>query len=191
MKENSLVILCLRLMGIYIGALGLNQVSGVLPMVLKSRSLISYSFSLGGVILVFSGVLLIIYAAKLSRFMTRSGELEESISHISASARTTRIALAILGVFIFAESLPQFVQKSIIVGLYYATVDEVPRYMRYGPYAHTWTNLIVPIVRLIISAILIIGPDRVIGFIAQHDQTFRKLKSSDDIDETDVDHPGA
>lgn len=192
MKENRLVILCLRLMGIYIGALGLNQLSGVLSMVLEGRGgITSYSFGLGGAILIIFGLVLVIYAPKLRHFVVRSDADGESTTHVSASERTAKIALSILGIFILAESLPELTQRSISVGLYYASIEEIPRSLRYGPYAHAWTNLIGPSIRLAISAVLIMGPDRIVGYIARYDQTVRRLKSSENTNSADMKKPDA
>jgi hypothetical protein len=71
-------------------------------------------------------------------------------------------------------------QISIDVGLYYSNIDEVPINIRYVQ--PRWTYLIGPIVKLIISAVLIMGPDKIIGFIARYDQTFKRLEPSDQRD---------
>ena len=108
--------------------------------------------------------------------------------HITASEKTTRIALLVLGIFIFAHSLPQLLQISIDVWLYYTNIDDIPKEVR--KVQQRWTYLIGPIIKLIISAVLIIGPDKIIGFMARHDQTFKRLKSSNEADEADVKETG-
>ena len=92
--------------------------------------------------------------------------------------------MLVLGIFIFAHSLPQLLQLSIDVWLYYASIDEVPKELRARQ--QRWTYLIGPSVKLIIAAVLIIGPDKVIGFLARHDQTFRRFKSTNDANQADV-----
>jgi hypothetical protein len=62
------------------------------------------------------------------------------------------------------------------VGLYYVRIDEIPKHLR--EQQHRWTILISPAVKLLIAIVLIIGPDKIIGFIAQYDETFKRIKSS-------------
>lgn len=187
MNKNNFVILCLRLMGLYFGVLGLSSLPNMTSIFLESTSSPKY-FLISPLLLIVSGVILMIYAPKLSHFIIEFSETEENSFHVTASEKTTRIALLVLGVFIFAQSLPHFIQISIDVGLYYSNIDEVPKHLRYVQ--QRWTYLIGPVVNLIISAVLIIGPDKVIGFIARYDQTFKRLKSSNNANEDDMKKPG-
>jgi hypothetical protein len=186
MKKNSFIILCLRLMGIYFGVLGLSSLPNMIAIFLESSSSQKY-FLISPLFLIVSGVVLVIFAPKLSHFIIGFSETEETSFYITASEKTTRIALLVLGVFIFAQTLPQFIQISIDVGLYYSNIDEVPKHLRYVQ--PRWTYLIGPIVKLIISAVLIIGSDKIIGFIARYDQTFKRLKSSNNANEANMKKP--
>ena len=168
-------------MGIYFGVLGLTSLPNITSIFIESSSSPKY-FLISPLLLIVSGVVLVIFAPKLSHFVIEFSEEENSL-HITASEKTTRIAFLVLGVFIFAESLPQFIQISIDVGLYYSNIDEVPEHLRYVQ--QRWTYLIGPIVKLIISAVLIIGPDKIIGIIARYDQTFKRLESSNQRDGSD------
>ena len=182
MKKNGFVILCLRLMGIYFGVLGLTSLPTMTSMFFSSSDEPIY-FLLGPCLYIICGIVLIVYAPKFSRFMIDFSEAEENALHITASEKTTRIALLVLGIFIFAHSLPQFLQLSIDVWLYYASIDEVPKHLR--SMQRRWTYLIGPVIKLIIAAVLIIGPDKIIGFMARYDQTFRRFKSSTEADNAD------
>ena len=182
MKKNNFVILCLRLMGIYFGVLGLTSLPTMTSMFLTSSDRPIY-FLLGPSLYIICGIVLIFYAPRLSRFMIDFSEVEENGLHITTSEKTTRIALLVLGIFIFAQSLPQLLQLSIDVCLYYASIDEVPNHLR--NMQQRWTNLIGPVIKLVIAAVLIIGPDKIIGFMARHDQTFRRFKSSTEADKAD------
>ena len=182
MKNNNFVILCLRLMGIYFGVLGLSALPNMTSIFLESSSSPKY-FLISPLFLVVSGVVLVIFAPKLSQFIIGFSEAEETSFHITASEKTTRIALLVLGVFILAQSLPQFIQISIDVGLYYSNTGKIPEHLRYVQ--QRWIYLIGPIVKLIISATLIIGPDKIIGFIARYDQTFKRIEPSNQRDGAD------
>jgi hypothetical protein len=181
MKRNNFVVLCLRLMGIYFGVLGLSALPNMTSIFLESSSSPKY-FLISPLFLVLTGAVLVIFAPRLSHFMIEFSE-EDNNLHITASEKTTRIALLVLGVFIFAQSLPQFIQVSIDVALYYSKSDDIPEHLRYVQ--QRWTYLIGPIVKLIISAVLIIGPDKIIGLIARYDQTFKRIKSSNERDGAD------
>ena len=187
MKKNNFVILCLRLMGIYFGVSGLSSLPNMISIFYESSSSTNYFF-ISPVLFIVSGIVLIIYAPKLSHFMIEFSEAEENSFHITASEKTTRIAFLVLGVFIFSQSLPQFIQLSIDVGLYYSNIDEVPKHLRYVQ--QRWTYLIGPVVKLIIAAVLILGPDKIIGFIARYDQTFKRIESSNNANEANVKKPG-
>jgi hypothetical protein len=175
MRKNNLVTLCLRLLGIYFGVFGLSSLPNVISMFIESSNLPSY-FYISPIILIVCGTILCIYAPKISLFIIEFSEAEEGGFHITASEKTTRIAFLILGIFIFAQTLPQLIQLSFDVGLYYKNIDEIPKHLR--SVQHRWTYLIGPVIKLFIGVILIIGPDKVIGLIAKYDDTFKKIKSS-------------
>ncbi len=175
MKKNNFVTLCLRLLGIFFGVQGLSSLPHVTSMFIESSS--SYPYLLvSPFILIACGLLLYIFAPRMSTFIIEFSEAEEGSMHITASEKTTRIALLVLGIFIFSQAIPQFIQLSIDIGLYYKTINEVPVHVR--GVEHRWTYLIGPIIKLIIGTILIIGPDKVIGFLGKYDETFKKIESS-------------
>ena len=175
MKKADFVTLCIRLLGIYFGVHGLSSLSHLTSMFVESSG--SYVYILvSPFILIACGISLYIFGPRMSRYIVDFSETEEDNLHITASEKTTRIALLVSGVFIFAHAIPQFVQLSINVGLYYMTIDDVPKNIR--EVQHRWTYLIGPILKLIISIVLIIGPDKVIGFLGRYDETFKKMKSS-------------
>jgi hypothetical protein len=169
-------------MGIYFGVLGLSALPNMTSIFLESPNSPKF-FLISPLFLIFSGVVLIICAPKLSHFIIEFSEAEQSAFHISASEKVTRISLLVLGIFIFAQSLPQFIQLSIDIGLYYSNIEEIPEHLRQTQ--HRWTYLIGPIIKLCISAVLIIGPDKIIGFIARYDQTFKRIESSNQRDGAD------
>jgi len=129
------------------------------------------------------------YAPKLSHFIIDFSDAEENSLHITASEKTTRIALLVLGIYILSQSLPQFIQSSINIGLYYSNINEIPEDVRYVQ--KRWIYLIGPIVKLIISTVLIIGPDKIIGLLARYDETFKRVKTSNKANSADTKGPAA
>ncbi len=139
---------------------------------------------IGPIIFIISGVVLFGYAHKLSRFIIDFSEAEENSLHITASEKTTRIALLVLGIYIFSQAIPEFIQSTINIGLYYSNISEIPEDVRLVQ--KRWIYLIGPIVNLIISAVLIIGPDKIIGLLARYDDTFKRVKTSNKANSADT-----
>ena len=179
-RKHNFVVLCLRLLGIYFFVLGLHSLPNVLSMFVESGNHIPSYFFISPVVLIISGFVLYVYAPKIGLHIVKFSEAEEGDLHISASEKTTRIALLILGIFIFADALPQLIQTSFNVASYYQKIDEIPDHLRETQ--SRWTYIIGPFINLVISAILIIGPDKVIGILAKYDDQFKKLKSSNQSD---------
>jgi hypothetical protein len=127
-------------------------------------------------ILIICGIVLYIFAPKIGRHIVKFSEAEDGSLHITASEKTTRIALLILGIFIFSDALPQLIQRSFNVASYYHRIDEIPVHLRENHMR--WTHIIGPFITLIISIVLIIGPDKVIAILAKYDDQFKRFKSS-------------
>jgi hypothetical protein len=53
-----------------------------------------------------------------------------------------------------------------------SSIDEFPRHLR--TQQQRWIILIGPAVKLVIGVVLIIDPDKIIGFIAKYDESFKK-----------------
>jgi hypothetical protein len=175
MTKRDFVILCLRLLAIFFIVLGLGSLSTMTSMFIESVDDMRVHLFVAPFIYVMSGLVIYVYAPKLCHFVVEFGEAEPPNVEITTSEKTTRIALLILGVYIFAETLPQFVSLSIDVVLYYKSIDEGSPYL--GGVQHRWTYVIGPIIKLIIAAVLIIGPDKAVGLLGRYDETFRRVKS--------------
>lgn len=176
MKKNYFVIICLRLLGIYFGVLGLSSLPSIISMVTQSSGNTQSYFFIGPVIFIASGLILCIYAKKISRYIVEFSEAEKDEWHITVSEKTTRIALLVLGIYIFTQTLPQLIQLSIEVGLYYKNAAEIPKHL--SSIQPRWTYLIGPILKLFISIVLIIGPDKIADLLSKYDDTFRKMNAS-------------
>jgi hypothetical protein len=176
MKKNSFVVICLRLLGIYFGVMGLSALPGFISAFSSNADAAASYFFISPIILVVSGLVLYICARQIGRHIIAFSEAEEDGLHITASEQSARLAMLILGIFIFVQTLPQLIQIAFDVVLYYKKVADVPGAVRANP--HRWTYLIGPMLKLFISMVLILGPDKVMGFISKYDETFRKIESS-------------
>jgi hypothetical protein len=171
MKKNDVVILCLRLLGLYFFVLGLGALPGVISMFLRLSQTESYFF-IGPMLYLISGVILFVFAPRISSFIIPfSGAREDGLPS-GASEQTARIAFIVLGIFIFAQALPQLLQLAIDIGLYYVKMNEIPKHLR--AQQKSWTILIGPGIKLAIATVLIIGPDKITGFIAKYDASFKR-----------------
>ena len=171
MRKNNFVILCLRLLGIYFGVFGLSALPNVISMFLAG-SRFPTNFFIGPVILTLCGAILCIFAPGISRYIIDFSEAEEDGFHITASEQTARIAFVILGIFIFTQALPQLIQISFDVVLYYKNNAEIPAHLRAGQYR--WTYLIGPLIKLIIGVVLILGPDKIMNILSKYEDTFKQ-----------------
>ena len=122
MRKNDFVILCLRLLGIYFGVIGLGSLPNVTSMFIEASNSRLYIF-ISPFVFILCGFVLYFFATKISHFIIEFSEAEEDNFRITTSEKTTRIALLVLGVFILAQALPQFTQLSIDIGLYYINFD--------------------------------------------------------------------
>ena len=175
-------------MGIYFGVLGISSLTNMASIFFDSSKSPTYLY-ISPILFIISGVVLFGYAPKLSHFIIDFSDAEENSLHITASEKTTRIALLVLGIYILSQALPQFIQSSINIGLYYSNINEIPEDVRYVQ--KRWIYLIGPIVKLIISTVLIIGPDKIIGLLARYDETFKRVKTSNKASSADTKGPAA
>ena len=176
MKKKEFVILCLRLLGIFIGVMGLSFIPHLASSLFLEHHSADLPFYLSPFIYLICGGVLLIFAPRISHFIIQFSEAEEDDIQITASENTTRIALLVLGVYLLAGSLPQLIQVSAHLFIFYNKYNEIEKHVR-GPHDE-WTLIIGPFLKLIISTILIIGPDKVTGILAKYDKTFKKIKTS-------------
>lgn len=84
-------------------------------------------------------------------------------------------------------SFPNALQVSVSVGLSYSDIDKIPRAMRYLP--RYWSYLIGPVIKFVISIVLIIGPDKVIGLLSRFDRTFKRVGTPENTNDDDGGEP--
>ena len=169
MSKKEFVIICLRLIGIYILISGISSLPNMFSMVINSS--FSQGYILASPILYIAiGVALYILAPKLSKYIIEFSDAEESSVSISANEKTARIALLVLGFYIFSRALPQFIQVGIDIGMSYQRMAEVSQTLKW--YEHKWFYIVPPFVQIAIAALLIVGPDKIIEFSSRFDDNF-------------------
>ena len=176
MRNKDFVVLCIRLLSIYLGVIGLSSLPNISSIFIESFDSMPIYFAITPLIFIVCSLVLYFRAPNLSHFIVEFGNAEDENMLITTSEKTARIALLVLGIFIFVNALPQFIQLSIDVGLYYKKLGNIPKDIR--EVQNRWTYLIGPVVKIILSMVLIIGPDKIIGILSKYDETFKRLESS-------------
>jgi hypothetical protein len=176
MKNKDFVVLCLRLLSIYLGVVGLSALPNICSFFIESFDSAPIYIAITPLIFIVCSLVLYFRAPNLSHFIVEFSNTEEENTMITTSEKTARIALLVLGIFIFVNALPQFIQMSIDVGLYYKKLGDIPKDIR--EVQNRWTYLIGPVIKIILSTVLIVGPDKVIGIVSKYDSTFKRLESS-------------
>ena len=126
MKKADFAILCLKLLGIYFLVWGLSSLFSVVSVILQSAEPQHY-YPAGTFLYVIAGLILLLAAKPISSFIIGFSEADENNVQIVATEQSARLAFIILGIYIFAYSLPHLIQISIDVGIYYAKIDEIPK----------------------------------------------------------------
>ncbi|MGD8836799.1 MAG: hypothetical protein PVJ19_17790 [Desulfobacteraceae bacterium] len=175
MNKKEFVVLCLRLLGIYIIVTGISSLPNAFSVFFDG------SFSHGYLIVspliyIISGIVLYTYAPKLRSYVINFSESENDEFKITIHEKTARIACIILGLYIFAYAVPEIIQLSIEAGAFYHRMSDISQSAKW--YEHRWLHILPSVVELIIAAVLIIGSDKVIEFISKFDDTFKKLDAS-------------
>jgi hypothetical protein len=125
---------------------------------------------------VFAGIVLFVFARRIAAFIIEFSAADDHNIQIVADEQTARVALMTLGIFIFAQALPQLMQLSLDVVWYYVEIDDIPKHLQEPQ--HRWRILIAPAIRLIIAIALVAGPDKIIALVARYDETINRLRSS-------------
>lgn len=173
MRKHEFVILCLRLLGIYILVIGLGSLFSQLGWTAGDAT--AKLMVLGPVFYIMAGGGLIGMAPRLSTYILVMSEPDEGFE-LPLTERTTRTALLIMGIYIFTITLPHLVQLAFDTGLYYKNAGETPSHLREADYR--WVYLIGPTLKLLLSIGLILGPDKVLGLLSRYDVSFKKLTAS-------------
>jgi hypothetical protein len=177
MSAANIVILCLRLMGIYFGVLGLSSMPALSFFLVDSESMPFWA-GIPPIIMLLSGLVLFARAPRISSFIITFSEAQDGNVALAGAEKTGRIALMVLGIYIFSDALPHLAQMSCVMGLHYLELKTVS--VPFVSDQHAWTEMIFPVLRFGIAIVLILGPDKVVGLLAQHDTVFNKLIKLDE-----------
>ncbi len=175
MSKKDFVMLCLRLLGIYIIVTGISSLSNIFPFFFDGSFSQGYLF-ISPLIYIIVGTVLYIYAPKFRSYVIDFSEAEENEIKITVHEKTARMAFILLGFYISAYAVPDIIQFSIEAVAFYQRMNEISQSTKW--YEHRFYLIIPSIVELIIAAVLIIGSDKIIVFLSKFDDTFKNMDSS-------------
>lgn len=168
MTTREIVSLSLRMLGIYFVVTGLSS----LPSFIVSIPPLGGTFVLSPLCYIVSGLVLGFFAPRLSVFFTEFSTAQDGPEKITPFEKWGRLCLLILGVYILAKSFPAFIQFAVVTALLFSEAQQTgdPRFSL----THKLAYLIGPTLNMAIAVYLILGPDKIMAFLAKHDRTLKK-----------------
>jgi hypothetical protein len=166
MKKNEIVILSLKLLGIYITAQGLSSFAATFGMN-GFHGIDNWSLYFGFVIYLLSGLILIFKAGTISGFILPRDN--SNVEKFEMPETFQKSALRIIGLYIAISSFPALVHISGKIVQYEFWGSEVPEYLKEKPY------LIIPLGSFLLGVYLALGPSSVIKALGRFDKTIERM----------------
>ena len=172
MKKYEIVILSLKLLGIYITVLGLSSIGASLRMN-EFRGIADWSMYFGFIIYLCSGLILIFKAEKLSEYMLPHDD--SIIEKFEISESFQKAALRVIGLYVAIFAFPPLFHIAAKIVQYKFWGSELPEYLKDGPL------YIVPflseLVRFLLGLFLALGPGSIIKILGRFDKTIEKMNT--------------
>jgi hypothetical protein len=170
MRKNEIVILALKLLGIYIfvqgiasfgTSMGINGISGF----------DNWSLYFGTLIFLISGLILIFKAENISKYMFHLGD--DTVAKFDMSESFQKGALRIIGIYVAIFALPALIHIIGQIIQYELLSSKIPDHLKEKP------NYVVPlisqIVRFLLGVFLALGPTAVIKALSRFDKTIERI----------------
>lgn len=172
MKKNEIVILALKLLGIYITIQGLSAFASTFGQN-GFRGIANWSLYLGFLIYLLSGVILISKAKPLSSHILPIDE--GVVDELKISEGFQKSALRIVGIYISIFAIPALLHITGQMIQYEFLGSQIPEYLQQKPL------LIVPLVSQLvyffIGLFLSLGPGSIIKALSRFDKTIEKMNT--------------
>ena len=170
MKKHEIVILSLKLLGIYITVQGLSSIGASFGMN-DFRGIANWSMYIGFIIYLSSGLVLIFKAEKLSGYILPNDDT--FVEKIAISETFQKAALRVIGLYVAIFAFPPLFHIAAKIVQYKFWGSELPEYLKDGPL------YIVPflseLVRFILGLFLALGPGSIIKVLGRFDKTIEKM----------------
>jgi hypothetical protein len=170
MNKTEVVIIALKLLGIYILVLGLASIAtstGINGL----SGFSNWSLYFGTFIYLASGFMLIYKGESISKLIFRPSE--DIVERLEISQNFQKGALRIIGIYVAIFALPALIHIAGQIIEYEVMSSDLPRYLQQKP------NYIVPLVsqavRFLLGTFLALGPNSVIKALSKFDTTIEKM----------------
>ena len=172
MKKNEIVILAVKLLGIFITVQGLSSFTSTFGQN-GFHGIDSWSLYLGFLIYLLSGLILLFKAEVLSVHILPLDDSTVTKLNISENFQTA--ALRIVGIYISIFAIPALLHLTGKMIQYEFFVSEIPEYLKEKPY------YIVPLISqtiyFLIGLFLAMGPSVIIKVLSRFDKTIEKMST--------------
>ena len=172
MKKIEIVILALKLLGIYITVQGLSAFTSTFGQN-GFRGIGNWSLYLGFFIYLLSGIFLLIKAKPLSGYILPIDK--ENVDELRISEGFQNAALRIVGIYISIFAIPALLHILGQMIQYNFLGSEIPEYLQQKP------MLIVPLISqliyFLIGLFLALGPGSIIKALGRFDKTIEKMNT--------------
>jgi hypothetical protein len=172
MKTNEIVILSLKLLGIYIFVQGLGSLGSSIG-INGINGFGNWSMYLGSFIFLISGLILIFRAENISRLLFTF--TDEPIRIFDVSENFQRGALRVIGIYVAIIALPAFVHLIGQMIQYRFASSTVPDYLKEQP------NFLIPFISqailFLLGLFLALWPTEIIKALHRFDKTTEKMNT--------------
>jgi hypothetical protein len=175
MRKSEVVILCLRLIGIFYFIAGLTFFP-VLIEDLTTRRTSQWSFCIAPLFELLIGAVLYFKAQNFVNLLIDCSDENDIAKSINTSNKTARIALMVLGFYILANAIPHFFQILVNTIAYNLEISTIPEHLR--QIQQHWRFIVEPTLKIIISLWLILGNKGFVKLLGKFDNTFNEMDKS-------------
>ena len=172
MKKNEIVILALKLLGIYLTIQGLSAFTSTFGQN-GFRGFDNWSLYFGFFIYLLSGLILFSKAKPLSSYILPIDE--GSVDELKISEGFQKAALRIVGIYISIFAIPALLHLTGKMIQYELFGSQLPEYLQQKPL------LIVPLIselaNFLIGLFLAFGPGSIIKMLSRFDKTVEKMNA--------------
>lgn len=170
MKKNEIVILALKILGIYMFVQGLSTLGSSMGLG-NFSNYAALSLYLGILIILSSGLIIFFKAVAISKYILPVDE--EAVASFEISEDFQKAALRIFGIYVIVFSLPAVVHIIGEILQAYFAGSEIPEYLRKKQ--NKFLPLISQLLRLLIGVFLTLGAEPVIKLLGRFDKTIEKI----------------
>jgi hypothetical protein len=172
MKKNEIVILAVKLLGLYFTIQGLASVSMTLGQN-GFRGLDNWSLYVGVLVYFISGLILFLKAEAISKHILPSDD--SVVTELNISENFQSAALRIVGIYVLVFAIPGLLHLAGNMIQYNLYGAEMPNYLKEKP------NYIIPLtsqaIYFLIGVFLALGPGSIIRFLGRFDKTIEKMNT--------------